>query len=169
MENNNLKIFQELLYKYYQLDIKSLIFDRESNEYGACKFRVNGLQILYRASKITPTKIGQFVTVWKRSENKLIAPYSIKDNLDYLIISTQKLERLGYFIFPSSILFMKDIFANQYGKGGKRGFRIYPVWDIPTNKQAIQSQNWQTKYFLDCSNTNLIDGEKMKAIFQPFL
>ena len=34
------------------------------------------------------------------------------------------------------------------GKEGKRGIRVYPPWDIPTNKQAEKTKIWQAKYFL---------------------
>jgi hypothetical protein len=32
-------------------------------------------------------------------------------------------------------------------KEGKRGFRIYPPWDVTTNKQAQKNQIWQSNYF----------------------
>ena len=35
------------------------------------------------------------------------------------------------------------------GQGGKRGFRVYPKWDLPENKQAKQTQSWQVSYFTD--------------------
>ena len=45
----------------------------------------------------------------------------------------------------------------QNGKEGKRGIRVYPPWDIVTNKQAMKTQNWQTKYFLTIKNDNKTD------------
>ena len=50
------------------------------------------------------------------------------------------------------------------GKIGKRGIRIYPPWDIATNKQAMKTQSWQTKYFLTIKNDNSTDIEMMKKI-----
>ena len=42
------------------------IMDAESAEYGACTFTLNDLSIRFRIAKITPTKVGQFVTLWER-------------------------------------------------------------------------------------------------------
>ena len=39
----------------------------ESTEYNACSYTVNGQKIIERTAKITPKKIGQFVTCWKRN------------------------------------------------------------------------------------------------------
>jgi hypothetical protein len=47
-------------------------------------------------------------------------------------------------------------------KEGKRGFRVYPPWDIAINKQAKQTQEWQLKYFLETP----IDLEKAKHLFK---
>lgn len=49
----------------------------ESSEYGAFIFSLNTIQIEFRVAKITPTKNGHFVTLWKRSEKGPIAPYDI--------------------------------------------------------------------------------------------
>jgi hypothetical protein len=52
------------------------------------------------------------------------------------------------FIFPKSVLHQKGVLADDE-KDGKRGFRVYPPWDIAENKQAKQTQEWQSKYFLE--------------------
>jgi len=41
----------------------------KSVEYEACIFRLNDFFVRFGVSKITPTKIGQFVTLWKRTDN----------------------------------------------------------------------------------------------------
>jgi hypothetical protein len=42
------------------------MLERESLEYAACSFKLNSMSVKFRVAKITPTKIGQFVTLWKR-------------------------------------------------------------------------------------------------------
>ncbi|QIP41117.1 hypothetical protein G9444_3873 [Rhodococcus erythropolis] len=42
--------------------------ESEGAEYGAHTLTVNGLPTVYRTAKTTPTKLGQFVTLWRRSE-----------------------------------------------------------------------------------------------------
>ena len=62
--------------------------ETESIEYGACRFGLNGFNIVFRTAKITPKKLGQFVTLWKRSTPKSpIIPLDISDNIDFVIIS----------------------------------------------------------------------------------
>jgi hypothetical protein len=63
---------------------------------------------------------------------------------------------LGQFIFPKSVLADKGI-VTRNGKEGKRGIRVYPPWDLTTNKQAKRTQSWQTKYFITIKNDNSTD------------
>jgi hypothetical protein len=39
--------------------------EAESGEYGTCQFEVEGKRVLFRVANTTPTKIGQFVAIWK--------------------------------------------------------------------------------------------------------
>ncbi|RYE38879.1 MAG: MepB domain containing protein, partial [Sphingobacteriales bacterium] len=39
-----------------------------------------------------------------------------------------------------------DILSGN-GKNGKRGFRVYPPWDLTENSQARKTQQWQLEYF----------------------
>jgi hypothetical protein len=50
-------------------------------------------------------------------------------------------------------------------KEGKRGIRVYPPWSLTTNKQAIKTQSWQTKYFLEISDKKEIDINKLKKLY----
>ncbi len=168
ISNNNYKFLEKLLYDYFKYKITNLIINKESNEYGACLFNLNGIKFLYRNAKITPTKIGQFVTVWKRSDNKITIPYSLNDALDYYIISVQKDAFMGYFIFPINILHTNGIVSDLNGNGGRRGFRVYPIWDKPDNKQAEKTQKWQISYFLDCSNLSL-DNKTTETRFRKLI
>ena len=142
------ELFQvkELVYDTCNFEFSNLIIDSESEEYQACSFKLNTFEIIHRLSKITPTKIGQFVTIWKRNTKGITAPFDVSDNFDFIIITSKSGENLGQFVFPKSVLLEKGIISNN-NYSGKRGIRVYPPWDIATNKQAEKTQNWQIKYF----------------------
>ena len=149
------------------LDMKSLVYnpcglicsqpvkEPESTEYGAHTFILNDFSIRFRVAKITPTKIGQFVTLWKRIGNGPIQPYDISDPVDFFIISTRKDSNFGQFVFPKSVLSEQGVLS-IYGQGGKRGIRVYPPWDQTLNRQAQNTQKWQIKYFIELSNNSKI-------------
>ncbi|GAB1446561.1 MepB family protein [Flammeovirgaceae bacterium] len=124
----------------------------ESKEYDACQFKLNGQIIISRTAKITPKKIGQFVTFWKRNKKGIIAPFSERDNFDFYVINVEKEDTLGQFVFPKSILIDKGVVATRK-KDGKRGFRVYPSWDTVNNEQATKAQKWQLDYFFEIGVT----------------
>lgn len=97
-------------------------------------------------SKITPTKTGQFVTLWKRNSNGITEPLDSIDPFDFVIIAARFDNHFGLFIFPKHVLATQGIITHQ-DKSGKRGFRVYPPWDKAVNKQAMKTQEWQCEYF----------------------
>ncbi len=125
----------------------------ESSEYGACSFELNNHKVEYRISKITPTKTGQFVTIWKRNNKGITAPFDVSD-LDFIVITSKSGDKIGQFIFPKSVLLEKGIITSS-GKQGKRGIRVYPPWDNANSKQAEQTQRWQTNYFMQLKPNNV--------------
>jgi hypothetical protein len=62
---NQLYTAKKLLYNKGGFTFNELIIENESQEYAACSFRLNDLKIIFRVSKITPAKTGQFVTMKK--------------------------------------------------------------------------------------------------------
>jgi hypothetical protein len=150
----NLKQVKEQVYDKCKLSFIDLKIDAESTEYGACSFVLNGKQIVHRVSKITPTKVGQFVTIWKRNEAGITAPFDHTDPLDFIVITSSNHDQIGQFVFPKSVLAAKGIIT----KDGKRGIRVYPPWDAPTSDQAKRTQRWQVQFFCTItpeSNTHL--------------
>lgn len=141
-----------------------LVKEAESAEYAAYTFKLNNHSILFRAAKITPTKIGQFVTLWKRKAAGPIQPYDECDKIDYFIISCQKDNHLGQFVFPKSVLIAQKVLSKR-GKGGKRAIRVYPPWDIPTSSQAQKTQSWQLAYFIKISHNGMVDKSLLQKIF----
>jgi hypothetical protein len=106
------------------------------------------VKYIQRTAKVTPKKNGQFVTLWKRNFDNITIPLEAKDNFNYIVIVCFKDTKFGRFLFPKDVLIQKKIIANSIGKHeGKRGFRVYPKWDSPTSKQAIDTQKWQLNYF----------------------
>ena len=117
----------------------------------------------FRKAKITPKKVGQFVTLWKRNADKQTEPFDENDLVDYYIIATEDDSKLGFYIFSKSVLIEKNILSTQ-NKEGKRGFRVYPDWVKPENKQAEKTQNWQQNYFIEIRN-NQVDSTRLKTLF----
>jgi len=152
-----------LVYNPLGYHINNLKLESESQEYDACTFELNGLKIRHRLSKITPTKTGQFVTIWKRNEAGITTPFNDQDKFDLLIISANSADQSGQFIFPKAILVEHKIITKNRVEG-KRGIRVYPPWDTVTNKQAKKTQQWQVPYFLQIDlngNTDLARAKKL--------
>ena len=159
----DLQLAEKLLYNECGFQLQKLVWNSESTNYGACSFELNNKLIQYRVANITPTKIGQFVAIWKRNKEGITAPFDVSDSLDFLIISVRDSENFGQFVFPKSVLVSKGIIS-QNTKGGKRGIRVYAPWDKPTSKQAIQTQAWQVPFFVEIKENALTDLEKIKRI-----
>jgi hypothetical protein len=162
--HNDLQLVKELVYNKCDFKLTNQIPNTESVEYQACSYSLNGKTIQHRASKITPTKSGQFVTIWKRNKDGVTEPFHISDNLDFVMITARSGDNFGLFIFPKQVLADKGIIT-QNGKEGKRGIRVYPPWDMATNKQAEKTQSWQIKYFLTLKNDDSTDFTLIKKLF----
>lgn len=147
------------------LIITDFFLETESKEYAACRFKLNELSILCKNAKITPKKIGHFVTFWKGSEDGPIEPFHATDQFDYFVINVQKDKELGQFVFPKSILLNKGIISTEK-KEGKRAFRVYPNWDTTKSKQAERTQKWQLEYFYLINLNDITDFRKITKLYQ---
>jgi len=143
---SELNLLHELLKQQGQQGVGNAVPEAESLEYDAYSLILNGSKAIYRKAKITPTKSGQFVTIWKRNAHGITTPFSIHDNVKFCVIAARIEDQLGFFIFPSEILNHQRIFSDE-NRDGKRGIRVYPPWDVAKNKQAQKTQQWQLKYF----------------------
>ncbi len=155
---------QELVYKKSNLKFTGAEPEAESEEYGAHTFGLENFTIKFRVAKITPKKIGQFVTCWKRTTLGPIQPFDIEDSFDFLVVSVRSGENFGQFVFPKAVLSQKGIIA-KLGKGGKRAMRVYPPWDQTTSQQAQKTQKWQCAYFLEIPSDEKIDVEHAKHLY----
>lgn len=159
----DLKTVKALAYDKCGIELMNLKWKAESIEYGACTFQLNDKKIEHRVSKITPTKTGQFVAIWKRNKEGITEPFDVLDDIDFIIITSKSGDNFGQFIFPKSVLADKGIISRN-GKEGKRGIRVYPPWDNVTSKQAERTQKWQTTYFLTIQNDKAIDLPMIKKL-----
>ncbi|WP_201859578.1 MepB family protein [Microvirga soli] len=157
-------VAQELIYGQGGFEASKPQVEPESAEYGACAVDMNGKALIFRVSKITPTKVGQFVTFWKRTGNGPIQPFDAADRIDFLVVSCRKGQLLGQFVFPQSVLCERDVLSLR-GEGGKRAIRVYPPWDRPTSHQALKTQTWQLPYFLETPEDRPIDLARARQLY----
>nr|WP_294895084.1 MepB family protein [uncultured Pedobacter sp.] len=136
--------------------------DLENKEYSACSFRLDDKKVLFRKAKITPKKVGQFISIWKRNDLGITQPFDETDPIDFIIIVCEFANRSGAFVFPKWVLQENRIFTTN-GIEGKRGIRVYPTWDSATNTQAKKTQNWQVNYFVE------FDGDSKHQLIMKLL
>ncbi|OGT27146.1 MAG: MepB domain containing protein [Gammaproteobacteria bacterium RIFCSPLOWO2_02_FULL_42_14] len=155
---------KKYIYDPCKMIISTPMMESESAEYGAFTFKLNDFDIRFRVAKITPTKTGQFVTLWKRSAGEPIQPFDASDPVDFVVICVRNDKNFGQFVFPSPVLCEKDILSVD-SKGGKRAIRVYPPWDETTSKQAKKTQEWQMKYFLEIPENRSVDCVRAKFLY----
>ncbi len=125
--------------------------EAEGAAYGARRCQLDGRTLLFRVAKTTPTKTGQFVTLWKRpSPGAAIAPFDAHDAIDAVVVLAASEAQSGYFIFSKPALIAHGVFSST-AQAGKRAIRLYPPWSEALAPQAVKSQRWQAHYFLYCS------------------
>ncbi|WP_435611393.1 MepB family protein [Streptomyces sp. bgisy159] len=140
--------------------------EAESAEYAAHTFTLDGLAVRYRAARTTPTKAGQFVTVWKRSPAGPIQPFDVTDPVDLFVISTRDDHHFGQFVLPPDALRRHGV-VSANGTGGKRAFRVYPPWVTPPNRQAGTAQAWQLGFFLHLPQDGPVDLARARELYHP--
>jgi len=142
--HSDLLATKDLVYSPCRFECSQPRIEVQNAEYGAYVFNLNALSIRFRVAKITPTKVGQFVTLWERIGDGPIQPYDISDSVDLFVISTRKGNNFGQFVFPKAVLCNQDIVSDK-GKSGKRA--------VPTLGQAYgpsgsKNSDMATRIFL---------------------
>jgi hypothetical protein len=124
--------------------------EAENAEYGAAVATNGKALVRFRVGKLTPSKVGLFVAVWQRSIDGGTEPFPADhpsaDDADTLVVSVREDGNFGHFVFPTVALIKHGIVSVK-GKGGKRGFRVYPPWSPTSNRQARMTQEWQSEFF----------------------
>ncbi|MFF7731393.1 MepB family protein [Streptomyces sp. NPDC007984] len=156
---------KELLYDPCGFTCSQPVAETESAEYVAHTFTVNGLAVRFRVAKTTPTKAGQFVTVWKRSPGGPIQPFDAADAVDLFVISSRDDQHLGQFVFSMDALRRHGV-VSEGGSGGKRAFRVYPPWVTTTSRQARTTQSWQADHFLPLHPDGPADTARARLLYR---
>lgn len=167
--NRQLAFINDIIYAPNNFAIVSFKEEAQNAEYAGCVFELsNGTtvkSIRFRVAKITPTKIGQFVTFWEKDAHRVNQPYLIDTAPDLLVITAFSQDgRFGQFVFPKDILLKKNILKSQLTKG-KMGMRIYSSWDRPVSKAAIHTQGWQLSYFFEINKVEPHPTQKILALY----
>lgn len=163
-KHSELEQINQMVFTVCDLELTDIQPEKESQEYFAMNFKLSRQNVKFRKAKITPLKTGQFVTLWKRNNDGITEPFDSSDDFDFYLILTQKETNLGLFIFPKTVLIEHKILSDKTSDG-KRGIRVYPTWDLTTNKQAQKTQSWQTNYFLDLSPNEKTDINRVRKLF----
>lgn len=163
--NKTLAYVNELLYEPNNLTIKNIQEETQNSDYGAGVFQLNSKSVRFRVAKITPTKIGQFVSFWEKDEANKNQAFSYDNATDLLVINTfNDNGDFGQFVFPKEILLQQNILRTSNTKG-KMAIRVYPGWDTPTSKQAIATQEWQLPYFFYMSDVNSLPIHELLKLY----
>ena len=160
------------------LILNEIIEESHNSKYSACTFKVDAKTIRFRVAKITPTKMGQFVTFWEKDNHGVNQAYQYDQAPDLLVtpvfksncskydnkMNNSEVIPVGQFVFPKDILLEKNILKSNTTKG-KMGIRVYPSWDIPTSTTAIKTQQWQLEYFFKVTDIDILPIEKIKTLY----
>lgn len=157
---------KELVYDPCGFTCSRPVPEAEGAAYAAHGFTLDGRSVRFRAARTTPTKVGQFVTVWKRSPAGPIRPFDIADPVDLFVISSRDDQHFGQFVLPVDALRRHGILSAN-GSGGKRAFRVYPPWVTTTNSQAGKAQTWQLDFFLHLHRDGAVDPARARALYHP--
>ncbi|MGX1377083.1 hypothetical protein RKD56_004201 [Priestia megaterium] len=153
-----MKFYEALTYvneNFYEPNhfvIKAIREEAQNSDYGAGTFQLNSKSVRFRVAKTTPNKVGQFVSFWQKDATYKNQAFSYVKATDLLVINTfTSTNRFGQFIFPKEVLLKQKILKAETTKG-KMAIRVYPIWDKPASKQAMETQKWQLEYFVEPNN-----------------
>ncbi|KEI83209.1 MepB [Clostridium botulinum A2 117] len=162
--NDTITELNNRIYNPNNLVIKNVHEEKQNSEYAGGIFQLNHRTIRFRMSKVTPNKVGQFVSFWEKDENMQNQAFFYESAPDLLVITCTTDNKLGQFIFPKKILLEKKI-LRTYLEKGKMAMRVYPIWDTPSSNQAIKTQKWQLPYFIDLSDSEKFSIDKLTNLY----
>lgn len=163
--NKALTYVNELLYAPHHLTIKNIQEETQNADYGAGLFQLDSKSVRFRVAKITPTKVGQFVSFWEKDAANKNQAFSYENATDLLVINTfHNNGDFGQFVFPKEVLLQQNILKTANTKG-KMAIRVYPSWDTPTSKQAIATKKWQSPYFVKVDATSRLSIHELLKLY----
>ena len=155
----------KMFYEPNHLIIKAIQEEAQNSDYGAGIFQLNSKSVRFRVAKITPNKIGQFVAFWEKDQANKNQAFSYENATDLLVINTFTSDNhFGQFVFPKEVLVKQNILKTPTTKG-KMAIRVYPRWENPTSKQALETQKWQLAYFIEVNNTNRFPSQELLKLY----
>ena len=116
--------------------------EEQNSDYESGVARIGEERWRIRTARITPTKSGAFVAVWKRGEDGATRPFSAEESMSGLFVFVEEQERFGVFRFTTAHLISLGYVSSDLHPG-KRGFRVYPAWCTELNPQASRTQRAQ--------------------------
>ncbi|GGJ35295.1 MepB family protein [Paenarthrobacter histidinolovorans] len=134
--------------------------EEQNSDYESGVALIAGEQWRIRTARITPTKPGAFVAVWKRDDNGSTRPFTVEESLSGLLVFVEDRgedraggrERFGAFRFtPEQLISLGYVSSGP--RSGKRGFRVYPSWCTDLNPQALRTQRGQAAAFVEFPST----------------
>lgn len=122
--------------------------EEERGDYESGVVRLGSAVWRLRTARVTPTKPGAFVAVWRRDDQGETRPFRCDESTAGLLVFVQDRTRFGVFRFTSAHL--ADLGVTQSpAHPGKRGFRVYPAWCTGINPQAERTQRAQASAFTE--------------------
>lgn len=122
--NKTLIFVNELLYEPNHLTIKNIREETQNSDYRAGVFQLNSKSVRFRVAKITPNKVGQFVSFWEKNEANKNQAFSYDNATDLLVINTfNNTGDFGQFVFPKEVLLKQNILKTANTKG-KMAIRV---------------------------------------------
>ncbi|RZJ80730.1 MAG: hypothetical protein EOO20_25735 [Chryseobacterium sp.] len=83
---------QDLFFSPLEMVLSDIAQDTASKEYVGYHLQLDQFNIKFRKAKITPKKIGQFVTLWERNSDGITTPFHESSTLDFALILTERNE-----------------------------------------------------------------------------
>lgn len=131
-------------------DLVSLRPEEQHSDYEAAVAILGAEAWRVRRARITPTKPGAFVAVWRRARDGSTQPFDVDDPTAGLIVLVEDDQQFGCFRFTTAHLDDLGV-VRSARQPGKRGFRVYPAWCSGLNTQAARTQRAQAPAFTDLS------------------
>ncbi|MDQ0635946.1 hypothetical protein QFZ40_003855 [Arthrobacter pascens] len=122
--------------------------EEQNSDYESGVALIGNEQWRIRTARITPTKQGAFVAVWKRDEGGSTRPFTADESMSGLLVFVEEHERFGVFQFSPAHLISLGYVSSELHPG-KRGFRLYPAWSTNLNAQALRTQRAQADAFTE--------------------
>lgn len=132
------------------VEISDAVAEEQGSDYESGVVEIGGGSWRIRTARVTPTKLGAFVAVWRRAPGGSTEPFSSADECDGLLVFVKDGARFGAFAFTREHLVNLGIVQSSRHPG-KRGFRVYPSWCESLNAQATRTQRAQAGAFADLS------------------